>query len=568
MVSKQNIIFIDDIVIKACTILQGKTSLLITISLQGKTSLLTGTALQGKTSLLTRTELVGKTSLLELYELSPLIKSGHVIADITEKMIEGTFEFDGATVGGVFSGNYWKHVEFRIPDYQTPAVEQPVFVGFFPSSQTHYRDALTNETLKAYSFEWYLSQNPLNNADLVLLTPDHQGDVTKYQLQFDFQVYYFQPGMVVVGGTTGHTGLITEVIYGVFDSIIMQNPTGIFQDDEQLLVGGILYAYADGHAVDITGTAATIYPDDWIKRVLGGDDWDPLFGLEPYRIAPTASIWGSTKPAIDIVFRDEQSIYEAIQDPTQYLEFIFYPSWRDVGGYQQPCVYWIPGTSISIDDPTDGLDLPAEVTITNPDGYLVSIDIDQKGEGSVNRVIVRCRLLNGTWYSKTITSSGVDDKTERWRTHRETAKNFATIAECDTRAQDVFDYYNMQVITWKVVFLLRSDFRRLQKLTFSDFGAKLPDDTYRILRIEYDYADGGCTNMQTCTIIRESAFLTHMSLNRSFTASIKEIQAITRSEIDKQELPEIGTVSTVDGLGGAMYESEQGHLKPGIDANP
>lgn len=554
------------------TNLQGKTNILIHTDLIGKTTLKTQTDLQGKCAGKTTTELRGKTSVLSAYDLSSLIKSGRVIADITAKMIEGTFEFDGVTVGGVFSGNYWEHVEFRIPDYA--GVQQPVFVGFFPSSSAKYRDAAENEVLKGYGFEWYLTMNPLNDSDLVLLTPDHQDDITYYQLQFDFQEHYFQPGNIVVGGTTGDTGRVTEVIYGVFDSIIMtgvaygegRDSGDFFQDDEQLLVGGVLFAYADGHAVDVTGTAAAVTPEDWLENVLGGDDWNVLYGLEPYRIASTSTIWDGTKPAVDFVFRDEQSIIEAIEEPTKYLEFIFFPSWRSVSGYQQPCVYWIPGEDI--DDPSEGLDLPAAVTITSPDPYLVSIDVDQKGEGAYNRVVVRCRLLNGSWYTKIVTSSGVDTKEERVRTYRETNKSIATTTECDTRAQDLYDYLNMQVITWKVTFLLRSDFRRLQKLIFSGFGAKLPNDTYRILRIEYDYGEGGTINSQTCTIIRDSAFLTHMSLNRSFTETIREIQAVVKAGVDEIELAEIGTVVSVDGSGNAMYTSEQGLLKPGIDPNP
>lgn len=543
----------------------GKTTVILQTTIQGKTSLRTGTTLQGKTSINLGVEIIGKTDVLEMYTISSLVKSGKVIADISERMIQGTFEFDGTTVGGVFSGNYWKHIEFAIPDYN--GTQQTVFVGFFPSSSARYRgDPQENETMRAYDFAWYLTQNYLSDADLALLTTAHQEDVTRYQLQFDFQEHWFQPGMVVVGGTTGHTGRITEVLYGVFDSIIMENPTGIFQDDEQLLVGGVLYAYADGHAMDVTGTIDIVSPEEWIRRALGGDDWNVLYGLEPYRIASTAAIWGDTKPEVDFVFRDDESIYEAILEPSEYLEFILFPSWRTVSGFNQPCVYWIPETDI--DDPSEGLDLPATVTITDPDPYLVSIDVDQKGETSYNKVTVRCRLLNGTWYSKTVTSAAVDAKEERVREYREVATNLATTAECDTRAQDVYDYYNMQTITWTVVFLLRSDFRRLQKLTFSGYGDKLPDDTYRILRIEYDYGEGGTINSQTCTIIRDSAFLTYLSLNRSFTDTIKEIQAITRAEIEKAGLPEIGTVSTVGGDGSAMYTDEQGTLKPGIDANP
>jgi len=533
-------------------------------SLQGKNDVIIETSLVGANSLTTATELISRTSIIEMLTIDPLIISGRVVADVNDKMVQGTFEFDGATVGGIFSSNYWKHVEFNIPDYA--GVQQPVFVGFFPSSQSRYAHASETETLTGYDFSWYLSRNYLPDSDLVLLTNAHQAAITKYQLEFDNQQHWFQVGNVVVGGTTGHTGRIVEVNYGVFDDIVIENPTGIFQDDEELLVGGVVYAYADGHAVDITGTADPINPDDWIRRVLGGDDWDALYGLEPYRIASTDSVWGSTVPEIDFSFGDRQSIIDAIAEPSEYLEYILFPSWRDAGDYQQPCVYWIPGDDI--DDASEGLDLPAAVTITAPDGYLVSVDVDQVGEESYNKVTVLCRLMTGSWYSKTVQSSGVDNKTERVREYRETATNLFTAADCDTRCADLYAYYNMQTITWKAVFLLRSDFRRLQKLIFSGYSTKIPDGTYRITRLEYEYANGGTTNQVTVTLVADSAYKTYMSLNRSYTNAVREVQRIVNAEIEKHPLPEIGTISSVDGAGGVMWTSEQGINKPGIDADP
>ncbi len=559
MTTYTNTIYLDDFIDVVSTSLQGKNDILLYTEIQGKNSITADTAVA--------TEIIGRTSIVETLTIDPLVVSGKVIADVTDRMVQGTFEFDGATVGGIYSGNYWKQIEFNIPDYN--GTNQPVFVGFFPSSQSRYRDNTENETLTAYDFSWYLTQNYLNDSDLSLLTNAHQAEITKYQLQFDFQEHYFQVGNVVVGGTTGHTGRIIDVVYGVTDAIILENPTGIFQDDEELLVGGVLFAYADGHAVDVTGTADPINPEDWILRALGGAEWNALYGLEPYRITSTAGVWGDTKPEVDFVFRDDQTIYDAIAgdgSPTKYLEYIFFPSWRDAGDYQQPCVYWVPGTAI--DDPSEGLDLPAAVTITAPDPYLVSVDVDQKGEGSYNKVTVRCRLANGSWYSKTIQSSGVDDKTERVREYRETATNFFTEAECNTRCTDLYNYMVMQTITWKAVFVLRSDLRRLQKMTFSGYTTKIPDGDYRITRIEYNYGDGGTTNTQTVTLVSASAYKTYMSLNRSYTDTVREMQRIAAAEIEKYALPEIGTVYSTDSSGNVMWTSEQGINKPGIDANP
>lgn len=105
-------------------------------------------------------------------------------------------------------------------------------------------------------------------------------------------------------------------------------------------------------------------------------------------------------------------------------------------------------------------------------------------------------------------------------------------------------------------------------MTFSGYTTKIPDGDYRITRIEYDYANSGTTNTQTVTLVSASAYKTYMSLNRSYTDTIREMQRIAAAEIEKYSLPEIGTVYSTDASGNVMWTSEQGVNKPGIDPNP
>lgn len=517
----------------------------------------------------TTTDLQGVTDILQEQTLDPTVVSAHIIADVADHLVSGTFEFEGSSFGGIYSSNFWTKFEFYIPDYQ--GTQQPVFVGMFPSSQTRYSETTENQTLTGYDFGWFLTHNPLSDSELVLLSSAKQADVTRYQLEFTDQEHWFQVGNIVTGGNSGHTGRVVDVYYSeAYDAIILENPTGVFENDDPLNVGGTLYAYADGTAVDVTGDI-TYDPEDWIAKACGGDDSEALYGLELYRIASTGGVWGVTKPEVDFVFPAGTSIYDAIDGadgPTRYLEYIFYPFWRTNSGAQTPCIYWIPGSSI--DDGSNGLDLPSAVTITSPDPYLVSVARDQVGDESYNRIVVRCRLLNGTWYTKTVQSSGLDDDppTEYLRTKVETARNIATTTDCDARATALYNYYISQSMTYKAAFLQRSDFKRLQKLTFSGYNTTIPDGDYRILRIEYEYGEEGTINRQTVTLISDSAYQVHMSLLKSYTDTIKEMQAIAKAEIEKYDLPEIGTVVSVDGTGGAMYTSEQDILKPAVDPNP
>lgn len=540
-------------------------------SIQGVTALALQTSIQGVTGSSVSTQIRGITAINYVYTPAGRVISADIVDRTNDRMASGTFQYSRTGEGGYYSGNYWKHYEYRLLDYAGNA--QPVFVGIFPSSNQKYAAASEDETMMAFTYGWYLSHRYMGSRPELqtLLTPEHQAELTEWQLEFDFQEHYFQPGQTVVGGTSGATGIILRVEYGVWDAIVLRNPVGTFQDDEELLVGGVRYAYADGTAVDITGVATVMTPEAWVTALLGGlDGYSYTTGLRPFKIASTSGIWGGTKPTRDFPFEETTTYREAIEEVSAYLGFIFYERWGGdtLASNQEPRAYWIPQTAI--DDPSDGLDLPAAVTVTPTSNSPVDIALDQDGSDFANLVKVRCRGVGGTWYHKTVESSGVTDHTEiPIETPPETNKMLVTQAEVDTRAADVYAYRYTQACTWRITFLRRSDMRRLQLLTFSGFTTKIPDGSYRIIDIEYHESNRGTENTTVCTVILSSAFQTYLNYTRSFTDGIRMIKDAIKQELEKQPISEIGTVSTVDGLGGATFTTEKdGQLKPGIDANP
>ena len=474
-----------------------------------------------------------------------------VYRSMIDPVSRATFNFDGAETGGQFSSIYYKEIILTMPN--EIGTEYPVFVGFFPSSLANYGTVDISESFTAYDYGWYLGMQYLADADLALLTPAGQAGISQYRymLQYDFIEHQFSVGQVVVGGTSGHQGRILEVhTYGTRYIImtILSSGTGpFFQDDEQLLVDDEVYAYADGHTMDVTGTPATRYPDDWLRSVLGGDNWANVTGIEPYRIGNTATVWGGTKPAIDFIFDSMASKISAIDDVGQYLGYIKEIKPRAVGSTYRTSLYFIP--QADIDHPTNGLDLPATLMVISPSPYLDEpVTLEQDGSRKYNKITVWCQTFTGGWLHKTIQSSGVDDEMEKPIEFAEIAKDIATKAECIQRCEDLWDYNHMQILKWKATFIERPDIQKYQKIVFSGYGSQIADGTYRVIDAENRIADGGTLNQTVCTLLLDSQFSAYLNLNRVFTDSIRMVEALIKSALLKQGKTETGIVDTdVDG---------------------
>jgi len=492
--------------------------------------------------------------------VSPLNIDITVSRSMVDPISHATFNFDGDETGGQFSSIYYRDIIVTMPDYQS--IERPVFVGFFPSSQSKYGTVDLSESFSAFDYAWYLSMQEIDDADLALLTPTGQADISqhRYMLQYDFVVRQFEIGMIVTGETTGHIGRILEIHpYGyryIIMTIFTSGSGPFFQDDEQLLVDDVVYAAANGRTMDVTGSAGTKYPDDRVRSLLGGDNWANVTGIWPFRIANTASVWGGTKPAVDFISGATDPKLKAIDEMAEYLEFIREIKPRAFGSTYVDALYFIPQSDI--DDPYSGLDLPAPIYITAPSAFLDEpVLLTQDGGTKYNRITVWCQSFTGAWLHKRIQSSGVDNGTEKLITFSQTDRNIATQTECNQRCQDLWDYNHMQILKWQAVFIERPDLQKYQKLVFSGYGLHIANGTYRIIDIQYRRADGGTTNTQTCTLIQNSQFSAYLNLNRVFTDSIKIVEALIENGINKRGVTESGTVF-IDTDGKLVVTTERG----------
>ncbi|MEA3458767.1 MAG: hypothetical protein U9R21_08845, partial [Candidatus Thermoplasmatota archaeon] len=125
-------------------------------------------------------------------------------------------------------------------------------------------------------------------------------------------------------------------------------------------------------------------PSDTITTLLGGTEWETVTGIKPHRINNVAD-WTNIKKSFE--FGDRCTRWKAIQEICDYCDFVFVVKWRDVAGTWVPSAYFVNDTDI--DSSTAGIDIPAAVTITNPDAYLMDgVSVKDSPEHRYNKVLV------------------------------------------------------------------------------------------------------------------------------------------------------------------------------------
>jgi hypothetical protein len=509
--------------------------------------------------------------------IETLIISASVSRSLTDKMYSASFQFDKNSIAAIPS-HYFTHTVFKIPDYT--GTQNVVFCGFFPSSRSQYRPADFKDTFTAVDYGFYLSKQYLSDDLLALRTPTFQTNYQKYWLNYDYctdPFLNFHPGDMVIGTTSGGvtgSGDIAKVFENHFSGylgrgyLILCDVVGVghttepfFTDNEGLDVNGVKIANADGYTMNVTGTPVVIYPATWVRNVLGGDNWAKVTGIEPYRITPVAA-WDAALPAVEFIFQETQTKLSAIEEVAEYCSYIFMVKWRSLGGgLYRPAAYFIP--EADIDNVSVGLDLPSVFNfVASTDGTVIDISLDRKGEERYNRVTIRCQgLTSNVWYTSVKETAGAASGDEKPIEYYEINKDIATQADCDTRANDVYNYYSSNVETWTVNLKARSDLQLLQKLNFSGYSTnyQLPDGDYRIIFIQHNYAPKG-SNLTTIQIVNNTNFTAHLKLNRVFTGSISAMRAVVKNVLDMETKNMSGTILGINGDGTIQFQDDRGNI--------
>ena len=466
-----------------------------------------GTVPSGQYLMNGATQMAYVITVTEDWDINNLLSSAKVSRSISGKMYTATFTFSKTMTGGPLSSMYWNPVYFWMPDYS--GTWNLIFLGIIPSGSSKYvahdgTNQIGDDTLTAYGYEYYLTHQYLPDNLLTL------------------------PNRPVIGTNPGEYMTPRIYILGA--------------------LGDVIYPSSDG-----------LSPPTYTWTVGTGGKWIYGSGINPWKInAPVNPYaWGSSGlPTTEFTFNTTMTKAQAIEKICQYTRQIFYVRWANNLGVWTPAA-WVVDEAL-IDDVLNGLDLPALVQVTNNIGpvasspadgghYLASpVEYTGVGEDQYNFYTVRCQSLAGGWIQNSVSTmwpAGTNPYDPIWnptgtdikREYYEENPDISTQTDCDNRTLDLQAYYKLQVSTWKCTFKLRSDLVLYQRLQFAGYTTQIPDGYYRIIDIEYNYANGGATNEVTVSIIPETQFKSYLNLKRVYTDTVYEIQNIVNNALNQQK---------------------------------
>lgn len=222
-------------------------------------------------------------------------------------------------------------------------------------------------------------------------------------------------------------------------------------------------------------------PSETITTLLGGTAWATVTGIEPHRINTVAD-WANIKKAFE--FGDRCTRWKAIQEICEYCHFVFVVKWRDRLGKWIPTAYFVHEDDI--DSATIGIDIPADVTITEPDAHLMDgVSVKDSPEHQYNRVLATgYDAATGTYYYATAQTADVSAEKEIPVEYTLGDAALNTQAKADARAQELLDFFQASSKVYVARFKRRMDLELYQKISFEGYN-KIDTDTMRITRISY-----------------------------------------------------------------------------------
>jgi len=480
------------------------------------------------------------------------------ITDGTEEAVGmADFTFDGNLVGAPDGSDYL--VPFNTLLSDASGTLYPRFRGFFTSSNATYNQTDQKMHLIAYDHRLYLTKQNLNPEHLSLLPVPQQTAATNTGCVLNWKnaAHAFFIGCRVYGVSSGAQGIVIAVNSGT-NLLTMYPKIGTFTDGEVLNVGDTLYAYADGHSVDVPYSTqyGSVYPETWVEAILGGTSWATVTGIKPYKIVPTTHddddtwdtdpVTGKVIPAVPFTWKKKDKKWTSLGDLTTYLRRIrhFKVVSDGSGGY---CLgmYWVRQSQI--DDATYGLDLPAPVTITSTCTFLAGgIELAQDGDNQVERVHLSGQTLSKNWIDSILPASS---PTGPERVYYDEPANVRTQEDLDNLCSDLYTVYAVRSKTWTCTFVQRPDIEHYQLLAISGWGSVIPDGQYRIVKIQYiDGVDGKGkpVKMTQAWFVPKATFDARARLGWTYTDGIIQVKRLIKSELAKLPDEDTGKVVAVD----------------------
>ncbi len=338
--------------------------------------------------------------------------------------------------------------------------------------------------------------------------------------------------------TEDHTGT-DQIIFTGFTPDTVNRHTALQNQSDVVMYDYGWYLSAqylpdDALVINLSGSRTTWA--EWIRYLLEGT------GITPYRIAT------SSADDKEFNFTARTTKRDAIDTISKYCGFVFVVGWN-TSTPPDPVAYWIDQEDI--DDPSNGLDLPAVVTVTWPDPHLVDIpSVQGTPEEKINRVRIRGNDTSGNWYSATIQTPALATGEEIAREYYEESSAWNSQAKVNARAQALYNYFTTTTYTVEAKFLKRMDLRLYQKIRFqgSGFSSKLTVLGWlRIIEINYHIA--GIEKYVTIRAVTDKGQMSLLLERMNYAAggTISDIGTIVSNQISAIPMTEVGTVLSING---------------------
>lgn len=251
------------------------------------------------------------------------------------------------------------------------------------------------------------------------------------------------------------------------------------------------YLAAQKVPASIRITDKTTNPADTVKTLLGATAWRGTCGIDPDsgNITDVAS-WAAIQKQFE--WKSSTKKQKAIDEITDYVDSVFHLKFETIGGGHYPVAYFVANADI---DGGTGLDLPAKVTFTNPDPYLIDVSKEYDESEKVNRVTVHAvNRETGAWKSSTTETAGVTAGDElpiemvidAYVVEPPPASEAALQTAADNKATELYALFYTNATTTIINARLkkRADLELWQKIAFSGYS-NIPTDDMRIVAIEY-----------------------------------------------------------------------------------
>ena len=454
---------------------------------------------------------------------------------IDDACAKATFRYDGIGVG-LSDSDYGTKVVIQIPD--ASGTLHTVFVGQCQDSDGTFGLADDKIEMTAYDYVQFLTGQPLNDSDLSLLPASQQAASTNNgrALNYKSATSAFVIGQQVVGTSSKAVGRIVAIDTGT-NLLTLYPAQNEFVDSEALYVGDTQYALADGHSVDVPYSThfGTVYPEDWVESLLGPASGVGATGVNAFRIVPTThdsdSIWDTdpvtsvTIASIPKTFTSEQNKLTALKDLSLYLRRLAVVKPALVSTVWVAAMYWCRISQI--DDSNYGLGLPSAATVTYPCTDMIgnSITLVQTGSDQVERIHLSATSLVNSYPLDAILPATAP--AGPYRECREVVTNVGTQKDLDDLCLDYYNAKTSRAKVWTCTFIQRPDLQKYQLLTLSGYGPKVPDGTYRIIRVTHTYGPG--INKTQVQFILNSAFSSKIRLGWTYQDTITQIETIIAS---------------------------------------